>query len=195
MCVTGTATTNRTCCCNVAAGCWVCQMMELNEGPVFLLLNPFIDHSRKDLPVDVYETGTSVIRVTANHLGHAKAYVLMKTISTVAAAGQMGLRPSSAASSIWDGCNALAPVRLTASGVTKCWRCIVATVAIHTQLHSRPNNVQHLAWRDTCCTFHTLPAYVPHPSHMSHPVELHVLEGVAQTIFVKANYSMEVCKD
>lgn len=41
---------------------WVCgcvslQMAHFNEGPVFLLLNPFIDHSRKDLPVDVYETG------------------------------------------------------------------------------------------------------------------------------------------
>lgn len=33
------------------------QMTQYNEGPVFLLLNPFIDHSRKDLPVDVYETG------------------------------------------------------------------------------------------------------------------------------------------
>jgi hypothetical protein len=32
-------------------------MAQHNEGPVFLLLNPFIDHSRKDLPVDVYETG------------------------------------------------------------------------------------------------------------------------------------------
>lgn len=32
-------------------------MMELNEGPVFLLLNPIIDAARKDLPVDVYETG------------------------------------------------------------------------------------------------------------------------------------------
>lgn len=33
------------------------QITELNEGPVFMLLNPFIHHSRKDLPVDVYETG------------------------------------------------------------------------------------------------------------------------------------------
>jgi hypothetical protein len=32
-------------------------MTAYNEGPVFLLLNPAIDASRKDLPVDVYETG------------------------------------------------------------------------------------------------------------------------------------------
>lgn len=28
---------------------------------MFLLLNPFIDHSRKDLPVDVYETGRAAM--------------------------------------------------------------------------------------------------------------------------------------
>eukprot|EP00879_Flechtneria_rotunda_P001616 GHRR01001776.1.p1 GENE.GHRR01001776.1~~GHRR01001776.1.p1 ORF type:complete len:320 (+),score=108.09 GHRR01001776.1:194-1153(+) len=32
------------------------QVLQFNESPVFLLLNPFIDHARKDLPVDVYET-------------------------------------------------------------------------------------------------------------------------------------------
>jgi hypothetical protein len=32
-------------------------MTQYNEGPVFLLLNPSIDNSRKDLPMDVYETG------------------------------------------------------------------------------------------------------------------------------------------
>ena len=31
--------------------------MEINESPVFLVLNPKIDHTRKDLPVSLYETG------------------------------------------------------------------------------------------------------------------------------------------
>ena len=40
-------------------------MAQYNEGPVFLLLNPFIDHSRKDLPVDVYETGAHHLQQTS----------------------------------------------------------------------------------------------------------------------------------
>lgn len=36
-------------------------MTQYNEGPVFLLLNPSIDNSRKDLPVDVYETELHVL--------------------------------------------------------------------------------------------------------------------------------------
>lgn len=33
------------------------QITEINEAPVFLLLNPKIDLTRKDLPVALYETG------------------------------------------------------------------------------------------------------------------------------------------
>lgn len=33
------------------------QVMALNESPVFLLLNPRVDHSRKNLPVTLFETG------------------------------------------------------------------------------------------------------------------------------------------
>lgn len=33
------------------------QIMELNESPVFLLLDPTIDASRKELPVQLHETG------------------------------------------------------------------------------------------------------------------------------------------
>ncbi len=33
------------------------QISEVVEGPVFLLLDPVVDHSRKDLPVALYETG------------------------------------------------------------------------------------------------------------------------------------------
>ena len=33
------------------------QVMELNESPILLLLNPKIDHDRKDIPVTIYETG------------------------------------------------------------------------------------------------------------------------------------------
>jgi hypothetical protein len=35
------------------------QIMAINESPVFLLLNPTVDLSRKDLPVALYETGTA----------------------------------------------------------------------------------------------------------------------------------------
>lgn len=40
-------------------------MTAYNEGPVFLLLNPAIDASRKDLPVDVYETELHVLEGVA----------------------------------------------------------------------------------------------------------------------------------
>lgn len=36
---------------------WLLQIMGLNESPVFLLLNPKVDVTRKDLPVSLYETG------------------------------------------------------------------------------------------------------------------------------------------
>ena len=33
------------------------QISEVVESPVFLLLDPAVDHTRKDLPVSLYETG------------------------------------------------------------------------------------------------------------------------------------------
>lgn len=33
------------------------QLLAINESPVLLLLNPRVDHTRKDLPVALYETG------------------------------------------------------------------------------------------------------------------------------------------
>jgi hypothetical protein len=38
------------------------QICEHNESPLLLLLDPAIDHSRKDLPLDVYETGGACAR-------------------------------------------------------------------------------------------------------------------------------------
>eukprot|EP00878_Enallax_costatus_P025408 GHUV01027183.1.p1 GENE.GHUV01027183.1~~GHUV01027183.1.p1 ORF type:complete len:259 (+),score=53.43 GHUV01027183.1:163-939(+) len=37
------------------------KVIEFNESPVFLLLDPVIDHSRKDLPLGVFETENHVI--------------------------------------------------------------------------------------------------------------------------------------
>eukprot|EP00775_Hariotina_reticulata_P006236 gene6236-6473_t len=55
------------------------QIQEFNESPVFLLLNPVIDHARKDLPVEVYETVTahlmglhSAIKMLVGKLGVIK---------------------------------------------------------------------------------------------------------------------------
>jgi hypothetical protein len=41
------------------------QISEYNESPLLLLLDPAIDHSRKDLPLDVYETGGPVCECVA----------------------------------------------------------------------------------------------------------------------------------
>jgi hypothetical protein len=35
----------------------VIQLMDVNESPVYLLLNPAINLSQKDLPVTIYESG------------------------------------------------------------------------------------------------------------------------------------------
>jgi len=31
--------------------------MDINESPVYVLLNPAINHAQKDLPVTIYESG------------------------------------------------------------------------------------------------------------------------------------------
>lgn len=33
------------------------QLMDINESPVYVLLNPAINHAHKDLPVTIYESG------------------------------------------------------------------------------------------------------------------------------------------
>lgn len=33
------------------------QLMDINESPVYVLLNPLINHAQKDLPVNIYESG------------------------------------------------------------------------------------------------------------------------------------------
>jgi hypothetical protein len=33
------------------------QLMDINENPIYVLLNPAIIHSQKDLPISIYETG------------------------------------------------------------------------------------------------------------------------------------------
>ncbi|RWW80546.1 hypothetical protein BHE74_00011106 [Ensete ventricosum] len=38
--------------------CFMEQLMDINESPVYVLLNPLINHAQKDLPVTIYESGT-----------------------------------------------------------------------------------------------------------------------------------------
>ena len=41
--------------------CGTLQIQEINESPVHLQLNPDLDPSRKELPVQLYETGMSFL--------------------------------------------------------------------------------------------------------------------------------------
>ena len=31
--------------------------MDINESPIYMILNPTINHARKDLPITIYESG------------------------------------------------------------------------------------------------------------------------------------------
>lgn len=33
------------------------QLMDINESPVYVLLNPLINPAQKDLPITIYESG------------------------------------------------------------------------------------------------------------------------------------------
>jgi hypothetical protein len=35
------------------------QLMDINESPVYVLLNPAINHAQKDLPITIFESGGS----------------------------------------------------------------------------------------------------------------------------------------
>lgn len=37
--------------------------MDINESPVYVLLNPSINHAQKDLPVTIYESGTYIVNM------------------------------------------------------------------------------------------------------------------------------------
>lgn len=37
--------------------------MDINESPVYVLLNPAINHAHKDLPVTIYESGKSFFSI------------------------------------------------------------------------------------------------------------------------------------
>lgn len=34
--------------------------MDINESPLYVLLNPSINHARKDLPITIFESGTTI---------------------------------------------------------------------------------------------------------------------------------------
>lgn len=45
--------------------------MDINESPVYVLLNPAINHSQKDLPVSIFESGMQIFIIvlfSANHV-------------------------------------------------------------------------------------------------------------------------------
>jgi COP9 signalosome complex subunit 6 len=33
------------------------QLMDINESPIYILLNPAINHAQKDLPITLFESG------------------------------------------------------------------------------------------------------------------------------------------
>lgn len=37
--------------------------MDINESPVYLLLNPSINHAQKDLPLTIYESGAYIVNM------------------------------------------------------------------------------------------------------------------------------------
>jgi COP9 signalosome complex subunit 6 len=37
------------------------QLMDINESPIYMILNPTINHARKDLPITIYESGEFLI--------------------------------------------------------------------------------------------------------------------------------------
>lgn len=39
------------------------QLMDINESPVYVLLNPAINHAQKDLPVTIYESGKLLFHI------------------------------------------------------------------------------------------------------------------------------------
>ncbi|KVI02393.1 JAB1/Mov34/MPN/PAD-1, partial [Cynara cardunculus var. scolymus] len=46
-------------------------LMDINESPVYVLLNPSINHAQKDLPVTIYES-VEAERISVDHVAHLK---------------------------------------------------------------------------------------------------------------------------
>ncbi|URE00438.1 COP9 signalosome complex subunit [Musa troglodytarum] len=45
-------------------------LMDINESPVYVLLNPLINHAQKDLPLTIYESEAE--RISVDHVAHLK---------------------------------------------------------------------------------------------------------------------------
>lgn len=50
--------------------------MDINESPVYVLLNPLINHAQKDLPVTIFESGMQLI---VPFVRNVRMYVYDKT--------------------------------------------------------------------------------------------------------------------
>ncbi|GFZ07322.1 COP9 signalosome subunit 6B [Actinidia rufa] len=46
-------------------------LMDINESPIYVLLNPSINHAQKDLPVTIYES-VEAERISVDHVAHLK---------------------------------------------------------------------------------------------------------------------------
>lgn len=44
--------------------------MDINESPLYVLLNPSINHAQKDLPISIYESGVYILFVILLILCH-----------------------------------------------------------------------------------------------------------------------------
>lgn len=59
--------------------------MDINESPVYVLLNPSINHAQKDLPATIYESGTqSVMLLYFTGRSNKGCYVIKLIISLLA---------------------------------------------------------------------------------------------------------------
>lgn len=56
--------------------------MDINESPVYMLLNPAINHAQKDLPITIYESGKlttiSLCFVKLNVIRHARLNLILQ---------------------------------------------------------------------------------------------------------------------
>ncbi|RXI04023.1 hypothetical protein DVH24_038297, partial [Malus domestica] len=51
------------------------QLIDINESPVYVLLNPLINAAQKDLPITIYESEMHTVeaeRISVDHVAHLK---------------------------------------------------------------------------------------------------------------------------
>jgi hypothetical protein len=57
------------------------QLTDINESPVYLLLNPTINHAQKDLPISIFESELHVIEGVPSLIFVNASYTIEVTIT------------------------------------------------------------------------------------------------------------------